>query len=133
LPKAQDTGIGKCRRAERASLILTSDLPFSGWGTVFGDQAVAAAMIDRTVQHADVLTLKAPATGSAGPLGVRQLQARHLRLDHGLRAMEADDIAEFYEILLRNQPRRAGDASRRWCITPSPRLTSCETSASSAA
>jgi len=29
-----------------------------GWGTVFGDQAVAAAMIDRIVHHADVLTLK---------------------------------------------------------------------------
>jgi hypothetical protein len=36
----------------------TSNLPFSGWGGVFGDQAVAAAMIDRIVHHADVLTLK---------------------------------------------------------------------------
>src|SRR5580700_7520331 len=45
-------------RYEHASLILTSNLPFSGWGTVFGDQAVAAAMIDRTVHHAHVLTLK---------------------------------------------------------------------------
>jgi DNA replication protein DnaC len=31
------------------------NLPFSGWGAVFGDQAVAAAMIDRIVHHADVL------------------------------------------------------------------------------
>lgn len=45
-------------RYEHASLILTSNLPFSGWGGVFGDQAVAAAMIDRVVYHADVLTLK---------------------------------------------------------------------------
>ena len=45
-------------RYEHASLILTSNLPFSGWGTVFGDQVVAAAMIDRVVHHADVLTLK---------------------------------------------------------------------------
>ena len=45
-------------RYEHASLILTSNLPFSGWGTVFGDQAVAAAMIDRIVHHADVITLK---------------------------------------------------------------------------
>jgi DNA replication protein DnaC len=44
-------------RYEHASLILTSNLPFSGWGAVFGDQAVAAAMIDRIVHHADVLTL----------------------------------------------------------------------------
>jgi DNA replication protein DnaC len=45
-------------RYEHASLILTSNLPFSGWAGVFGDQAVAAAMIDRIVHHADVLTLK---------------------------------------------------------------------------
>jgi DNA replication protein DnaC len=45
-------------RYEHASLVLTSNLPFSGWGGVFGDQAVAAAMIDRVVHHADVLTLK---------------------------------------------------------------------------
>ena len=45
-------------RYEHASLILTSNLPFTGWGGVFGDQAVAAAMIDRVVHHADVLSLK---------------------------------------------------------------------------
>jgi DNA replication protein DnaC len=45
-------------RYEHASLILTSNLPFSGWGGVFGDQAVAAPMIDRIVHHADVLTVK---------------------------------------------------------------------------
>lgn len=28
------------------------------WGDVFGDQLVAAALIDRIVHHADVLTLK---------------------------------------------------------------------------
>ena len=45
-------------RYEHASLILTSNLPFSRWGDVFGDQVVAAAMIDRIVHHADVITLK---------------------------------------------------------------------------
>ena len=45
-------------RYEHASLILTSNLPFSSWAGVFGDQVVAAAMIDRIVHHADVLTLK---------------------------------------------------------------------------
>jgi DNA replication protein DnaC len=45
-------------RYEHASLVLTSNLPFSGWAGVFGDQVVAAAMIDRIVHHADVLTLK---------------------------------------------------------------------------
>jgi hypothetical protein len=45
----------------RYGLIIVDEvgyLPFSGWGGVFGDQAVAAAMIDRIVHHADVLTLK---------------------------------------------------------------------------
>ena len=45
-------------RYEHASIILTSNLPFSAWEGVFSDQAVAAAMIDRIVHHADVLTLK---------------------------------------------------------------------------
>ena len=45
-------------RYEHASLVLTSNLPFSGWAGVFGDQVVAAAMIDRIVHHADVLALK---------------------------------------------------------------------------
>jgi DNA replication protein DnaC len=45
-------------RYEHASLVLTSNLPFSGWASVFGDQVVAAAMIDRIVHHADVLALK---------------------------------------------------------------------------
>ena len=45
-------------RYEHASLILTSNLPFARWGYVFGDQVVAAAMIDRIVHHAEVITLK---------------------------------------------------------------------------
>jgi len=45
-------------RYEHASLILTSNLPFSAWAGVFGDQVVAAAMIDRIVHHADVIALK---------------------------------------------------------------------------
>jgi IstB-like ATP binding protein len=42
-------------RYEHASLILTSNLPVSSWAGVFGDQVVAAAMIDRIVHHADVI------------------------------------------------------------------------------
>jgi len=33
-------------RYERASLIVTSNKPFGRWGEVFGDDVVAAAMID---------------------------------------------------------------------------------------
>jgi len=45
-------------RYERASLIITSNKPFGRWGEVFGDEVVAAAMIDRLVHHADVISLK---------------------------------------------------------------------------
>ena len=34
------------------------DEPAAAWGEVFGDQVVAAAMIDRIVHRADVVTLK---------------------------------------------------------------------------
>ena len=44
-------------RDEQGSILVTSNLPFGRWGEVFGDEVVAAAMIDRLVHHAEVLTL----------------------------------------------------------------------------
>ena len=46
------------RRYERASMIVTSNKPFSAWGDIFGDEVTAAAMIDRVVHHAEILALK---------------------------------------------------------------------------
>jgi DNA replication protein DnaC len=46
------------RRYERASLIVTSNKPFGAWGEIFGDEITAAAMVDRLVHHADILSLK---------------------------------------------------------------------------
>jgi len=45
-------------RYERASVLVTSNKPFGRWGEVFGDATVAAAMIDRLVHHAEVVSLK---------------------------------------------------------------------------
>lgn len=45
-------------RYERASVIVTSNKPFGRWGEVFGDDTIAAAMIDRLVHHAEVISLK---------------------------------------------------------------------------
>ena len=46
------------RRYEAGSIILTSNRAFSGWGEIFGgDVVVAAAMIDRLVHHAEVISL----------------------------------------------------------------------------
>jgi DNA replication protein DnaC len=60
------------RRYERASLIVTSNKPFSAWGEIFGDDAVAIAMVDRLVHHAELLSLK----GDSYRLRDRDLGAR---------------------------------------------------------
>ena len=38
-------------RYERASMIVTSNKPFSAWGEIFGDDMAATAMIDRLIHH----------------------------------------------------------------------------------
>ena len=45
-------------RYERASMIVSSNKAFSAWGEIFGDEVVAAAMIDRLIHHAEILALK---------------------------------------------------------------------------
>jgi DNA replication protein DnaC len=46
-------------RYEVGSTILSSNRAFSGWGEIFGgDVVVAAAMIDRLVHHAEIISLK---------------------------------------------------------------------------
>jgi DNA replication protein DnaC len=47
------------RRYERANLIVTSNKPFGAWGEIFRDEITAAAMVDRLVHHAEILSLKA--------------------------------------------------------------------------
>jgi DNA replication protein DnaC len=44
-------------RYEQGSMLITSNMPFGRWGEVFGDDIAAAAMIDRLVHHAEVITL----------------------------------------------------------------------------
>ncbi|MCM3560268.1 ATP-binding protein, partial [Brevibacillus borstelensis] len=40
---------------ERISIIVTSNLEFSQWNTVFGDNRLTAALIDRLVHHAHIV------------------------------------------------------------------------------
>lgn len=47
-------------RYERGSVILTSNLPFSGWETIFKDPMTTAAAIDRLVHHSVILELNIP-------------------------------------------------------------------------
>lgn len=42
-------------RYERGSLIITTNLEFSRWGEVFGDNALTVALLDRLTHHAHVI------------------------------------------------------------------------------
>ena len=50
--------VGVSRRYERGSIIVTSNRSFEQWGEILGDAMVAAALIDRLVHHATMVTLK---------------------------------------------------------------------------
>lgn len=47
-------------RYERASVLLTSNLPFSQWESIFKDPMTTAAAIDRLVHHCVILELNLP-------------------------------------------------------------------------
>jgi DNA replication protein DnaC len=66
------------RRYERGSIIVTSNRGFEAWGEILGDQMVAAALIDRLVHHAHIVTLKGKSyrlrergTGTAPAVGIQ--------------------------------------------------------------
>ena len=42
---------------ERKSLIITSNLEFSQWNTVFGDNRLTAALVDRLIHHSHIVIL----------------------------------------------------------------------------
>jgi DNA replication protein DnaC len=46
------------RRYERRSIVLTTNLVFADWNTVFPNAACATALIDRLTHHAEVLVIK---------------------------------------------------------------------------
>jgi len=46
------------RRYERASTVLTSNKSFEEWGEIFGDEVMAAALIDRLVHHSHIVNIR---------------------------------------------------------------------------
>ena len=44
-------------RYERGSVLITSNLPFSKWETIFKDPMTTAAAIDRLVHHSVIVEL----------------------------------------------------------------------------
>jgi len=45
------------RRYERRSILLTTNLAFKDWGTIFPNAACVTALIDRLTHHAEIITL----------------------------------------------------------------------------
>jgi DNA replication protein DnaC len=46
------------RRYERGSLLITTNQAVSQWGTVFGDDVLAAAILDRLLHHSHTLMIQ---------------------------------------------------------------------------
>ncbi|MFH1798083.1 MAG: ATP-binding protein, partial [Candidatus Omnitrophota bacterium] len=47
-------------RYERGSVLISSNLPFSKWESIFKDPMVTAAAIDRLVYHSVIVELNVP-------------------------------------------------------------------------
>jgi DNA replication protein DnaC len=45
---------------EQRSLIITSNLEFSQWGTVFGDNKLTNALVDRLIHHSHIVVFSGP-------------------------------------------------------------------------
>ena len=52
---------------ERRSVVFTTNVEFSRWGTVFADDKLAAAIVDRVVHHGRLVEFGGRATGSRTP------------------------------------------------------------------
>ena len=46
------------RRYERKSLVLTTNLAFTDWPTIFPNAACTTALIDRVVHHAEIIAIE---------------------------------------------------------------------------
>ena len=46
------------RRYERGSMLVTTNQVVSQWGTVFGDEVLAAAILDRLLHHSHTLMIQ---------------------------------------------------------------------------
>jgi DNA replication protein DnaC len=69
------------RRHESRSLVLTTNLPFKQWNTVFPGAACVSAMIDRFVQHCHILDIDADSW--------RQKESMAMTAAHPLPAQDA--------------------------------------------
>lgn len=48
------------KRYEKHSTIITTNMPFSNWGEVFGSATIANAILDRLLHHSHIISIKGP-------------------------------------------------------------------------
>lgn len=66
----------------RASLIITTNVPFDSWGKVFGgDEVIAAAILDRLLHHSHVFLITGPSYRMQGKLAQSLDQSTELKHD----------------------------------------------------
>lgn len=70
------------RRYEHAATVLTSNKGFEDWGTIFGDDVMATALIDRLLHHCHVVNIR----------GNSYRMREHSDLSHHLNAAEPAEI-----------------------------------------
>jgi DNA replication protein DnaC len=68
------------RRYEQKSIVLTTNLAFKSWNTIFPNASCTVALIDRLTHPAEILTLKASRIANAKPNSRRKRDARRPRL-----------------------------------------------------
>ena len=89
------------RRYEHASTVLTSNKNFEEWGEVFGDEVMAAALIDRLLHHCHIVNVR----------GNSYRMRRHVDLWQQLHSMPEGDSAS-----ASSPPRK--DRRKKEVITP---------------
>ena len=48
------------RKYEKTSIVITSNKNFNDWGLIFGDDVIAAAIIDRLLHHSHLFVINGP-------------------------------------------------------------------------
>jgi len=74
------------RRYEHASTVLTSNKGFEEWGTVLGDEVMAAALIDRVLHHCHLVNIRGNSYRMREHTALRQALTEDLNVDVGRRS-----------------------------------------------
>ncbi len=69
------------RRYEHASTVLTSNKGFEEWGTVLGDEVMAAALIDRVLHHCHLVNIRGNSFRMREHTALRQALTEDLDVD----------------------------------------------------